>query len=321
MVRLSMHLALFVFLAFDSVSAQETWVTRLTGVTDKIVGVVFSSSKYGWAVASGTTTGERLATTDSGKTWSATSDPSVTGMQAMYFYNPQIAWMVGTNGRIKHTTNAGLIWKAQGSVVVARTLQSVHFANADVGWAAGYSSSEVFRLPIILKTLNGGSTWNVIYSSANIFDSWGVNDIFCYDQNTCWAPGTKRVLRSSNGGTSWSTDATYETFNATFFSTASRGWLVGSNGTIWTSTDGGVSWASHSVFGRTSLNDVFFVDSLNGWAVGQNGRIVRSTDGGLQWTTEASNTTATLNHIFPGRDGSIWIAGENGTLQIGRAHV
>ena len=67
-----------------------------------------------------------------------------------------------------------------------------------------------------------------------------------------------------------------------FFLDDSRGWVVGSKGTVMRTVDGGVHWTASST-GETDLNNVQFIDPELGWAVGEAGRIFRSIDGGATW--------------------------------------
>jgi photosystem II stability/assembly factor-like uncharacterized protein len=289
------------------------WIPRASGTTDNILGVKFSSATDGWAIASASSGGERLTTTDGGLTWASTADTSLYELGAICFVDAQRAWVTGNNARILRTTNAGVSWQLQNTDSNT-ILTSIHFADANTGWAVGYYHAFIFVTPVIYKTQNGGNTWNLIYNPADVFDNWALTDVFCVDQNLVWAVGTQRLLRSTTGAGPWYKDTVNTTFYGVYFVSPSTGWTVGMNGTILKSTDGGISWAQQLFLGSASLMDVYFADSLNGWAAGQSGRIFRTTNGGTQWYMEPGNTTETLEHIFAGADGSIWIAGQNGIL-------
>ena len=73
-------------------------------------------------------------------------------------------------------------------------------------------------------------------------------------------------------------------FNANdlYFISSTRGWIVGQNGTVTRTSDGGESWES-AVIDSVDLNCIYFVDSMNGWAVGENSSVYRSADGGENW--------------------------------------
>lgn len=59
--------------------------------------------------------------------------------------------------------------------------------------------------------------------------------------------------------------------------------IVGDNGIILKTIDGGETWTSQSVNTTSSLKSVFLVDSSNRVAVGDNGTIIKTTNGGKDW--------------------------------------
>ena len=68
-----------------------------------------------------------------------------------------------------------------------------------------------------------------------------------------------------------------------YFLDARRGWVVGDEGKILVTTNGGTTWSKRT--GKTSktLSGVFFTGPDKGWAVGADGRILFSADGDAQW--------------------------------------
>jgi photosystem II stability/assembly factor-like uncharacterized protein len=70
--------------------------------------------------------------------------------------------------------------------------------------------------------------------------------------------------------------------------------VVGQNGTIIRSTDGGANWTKVNSPTTDWWGAISFLDEQIGIVVGQNGTIIRSTDGGANWTKVNSPTTSTL---------------------------
>ena len=64
------------------------------------------------------------------------------------------------------------------------------------------------------------------------------------------------------------------------FTDANNGTAVGYNGTILRTTNGGTNWTSQSSGTTNCLNGVSFTDANNGTAVGGYGTILRTTNGG-----------------------------------------
>jgi len=72
-------------------------------------------------------------------------------------------------------------------------------------------------------------------------------------------------------------------FNDIFSTDSINAWVVGSNGTIIHTTDGGGTWADHSYNTELSLNSVYFTTEQKGFIVGDSGIVLKTTDGGSVW--------------------------------------
>jgi photosystem II stability/assembly factor-like uncharacterized protein len=73
------------------------------------------------------------------------------------------------------------------------------------------------------------------------------------------------------------------------FVDATTGWVVGDNGTILKTADGGVTWTAQISGTSQDLRGVDFADALYGWAVGSGGTVVRTADGGVTWTPQTAS--------------------------------
>jgi photosystem II stability/assembly factor-like uncharacterized protein len=94
-----------------------------------------------------------------------------------------------------------------------------------------------------------------------------------------------------------------------FFTDQNNGWVVGANGTILKTTDGGTNWIPCSSGTNNELHSVFFIDTEIGWSVGLNGTILKSTDGGINWSSYPSGIYNTLYSVFFIDQNNGWIAG------------
>lgn len=79
------------------------------------------------------------------------------------------------------------------------------------------------------------------------------------------------------------------------FVDAQHGWVVGTNGVILATTNGGAAWQSQTSGTTEALQAIDFVDASYGWAVGYKGTILKTTDGGANWTKQTSGVT---NNIY-----------------------
>lgn len=63
-------------------------------------------------------------------------------------------------------------------------------------------------------------------------------------------------------------------------------WVVGSEGSVLVSRDGGSHWQRTVVGGGSELRDVTFADDKHGWTVG-DGVVLATTNGGVSWSRES----------------------------------
>jgi len=131
-----------------------------------------------------------------------------------------------------------------------------------------------------------------------VFSSPAIQNLDMLDENNGWAVSNTAVIRTSDGGTTWH-NATPSGLSGTaassFFLDTTTGWVavIGgdpTSGTLYHTTDGGVTWTSTSVpFGGGSIK---FVDSMHGWeliglSAGMSHEAVaifRTSDGGTTWS-------------------------------------
>jgi photosystem II stability/assembly factor-like uncharacterized protein len=58
------------------------------------------------------------------------------------------------------------------------------------------------------------------------------------------------------------------------------GWVVGEEGTILKTNDGGVNWTPQVSGAPWAHESVHFVNEKVGWIVGKNGTLLKTVDGG-----------------------------------------
>jgi photosystem II stability/assembly factor-like uncharacterized protein len=93
-----------------------------------------------------------------------------------------------------------------------------------------------------------------------------------------------------------------------------KGWAVGEQGLIKTTSDSGNTWTTQTSGITTTLHSVHFATPLKGWAVGAQGKILATTDGGATWTAQASGTTSQLNEIYFISPTEGWTVAGNGMV-------
>ncbi len=177
-----------------------------------------------------------------------------------------------------------------------QTLYQVTFLDSMNGWVSGDSGS-------IYRTRTGGQTWVKQETGLTTI----IQDIFMLDSLHGWAVSPyidqttveTTLLTTRDGGANWLRQLVQgEQFNGLTFLDSLNGWMVGEDGVIYGSTDGGATWAEANYdttyFPRWELWHVKFATSMLGFAIGGRWDIIgvvwRTTDGGQIWA--ATNAAA-----------------------------
>ncbi|MCE2791367.1 MAG: YCF48-related protein [Planctomycetota bacterium] len=281
-------------------------------------------------------------------------------LRDIYFWDGNTGWAVGDCGTILKSSDGGLTWnecqamrsiksqqrmtpemkvlvnlsrQAAGSEAekgveavaspISATLNSVHFIDADRGWAiGGYAVPYVDRTrAVVLKTSDGGATW---IPQANVMAPRIVQARF-QSASSGWAFGDagylfrSGFLTTSDGGLNWTAQN----------DTVRRSWLGGAV------TSGGFAGIDElgrlRVFrgGRVEpavvqqrppqpLQAICMCSDERGFAVGAAGTLLETRDGGSSWSVPAAiAASGPLRHydfrtvVCVGN--RVWFAGNPGT--------
>ncbi|MER0442635.1 YCF48-related protein [Emticicia sp. W12TSBA100-4] len=296
----------------------------------------FQNSLTGWVVSSD---GTIRKTSNGANTFTTQLTPSFatpllasTDFKATSFFNKNNGWLVstsqfgfpnnGTTHTVYKTTNQGLDWVSTSNLTI-KSVNDITFSTLDVGWVVGKNASD---RPLILKTINGGTTWSSNYEPTNI--SGQINKILFINSFAGWAVGSNGLIVKTNTIDPWTiqNSSTTQELKDVFFLNTSFGWVVGNNGTILRTADGGQNWVPRG--GQTTianLNAVYFVNSSLGWATGENGTLLKSTNGGLNWSLinvnwsqiDSSNpllTSPNFKNIYFSTPANGWITTSSGII-------
>ena len=191
-------------------------------------------------------------------------------------------YLVG--GQTQRSTDGGTTWTSPDGL----QLEGVSLVNGSQDTVVA-----VGAIGLIRRSTNAGSTWTTVTSptSANL------NDV-CFSGATGYAVGNNVILKSVNNGATWTllspaSPAPFGTYQSVFFTSATNGVIVGDNGTMYHTTDGGTHWTSLPNAGAT-LNDVQFQSVAAGFTVGFFGKFGKSTDGGATWTFSVIDSQSDL---------------------------
>ena len=107
------------------------------------------------------------------------------------------------------------------------------------------------------------------------------------------------ILRSIDAGVTWKrVPLPLEgKMNGIAFIDAKRGFVVGDDGALLATTDGGQTWAKRAAGTDRHLNDIYFLGQ-EGWIGGGGGTVLHTSDAGATWTAQTTGVTLAINNIF-----------------------
>lgn len=171
-------------------------------------------------------------------------------------------------------------------------LFSITFPTVDTG----YTISET---GVLRKTTNYGNNWN----SLGTFNG---GQVLFSDAQTGFIFGSNEILKSSNGGVSWTNKLTINSsrsITGLYFTDANTGYAASGDWTdsllIFKTIDGGETWNLHSfdLINYGLVYNLFFYNANLGFITNLDGQILRTTDGGLNWTEVYISFGAPVNMI------------------------
>lgn len=307
MVALALTVALGAAASLGAQRSPVTWTTQTSGVTVRLRGVSAVSNDVAWASGAA---GTVLRTTDGGRSWQTRRVPGADGLdfRDVDAISATVAHVLsigpGDASRIYQTEDGGTTWterfrNADGDAFY----DALTFADPRHGAAVSDAVGGRF---VVRLTSDGGRTWTLVPADRlpparegeGAFAASGSN-VAMAGADRLWIGTTKgRVLRSTDGGRSWSVHATpVATGDATgifsiAFRDASHGAVVGGNyqregdavDNVAISADGGVTWTRPSGRGLGGFR------SAVAWLPGAPARLLAVGPAGSDWSNDGGHT-------------------------------
>ena len=227
-----------------------------------------------------------LKTTNGGENWFAIKNGPVGqgySYHGTFFINSLTGWVFGSGNQIYKTTNGGLTFD---STYLLTILNDMHFKDENTGIVVGDGGD-------IFKTTNQGTNWYRINLPPNNYGDF--RKISVISNKYCFVvEDGKRVYKSTNYGDSW--DSIGYVYGADHpyacrFSSVQTGWVGGTYGEIFKSTNGGATWNFQYV-NTTNIGYIWSLGFLNdsiGWAIGGNTKLLFTSTSGATFITHNSN--------------------------------
>lgn len=158
-------------------------------------------------------------------------------------------------------------------------------------WASGYNTT-------LLASIDGGDTW-VPQTSNPSTDN--LRDLYAVDDNVVWGTGWHGTLNMA-----WGMD---------LIAPGSL-WVVGSNGYVAHTSDGGTVWDVQSLpIPTANLYRIDAWDSQTAYATGEIGHVFRTTDGGLNWeNVSVAATNERLDGLRVFSSSHVVVVGDAGVI-------
>ncbi len=157
-------------------------------------------------------------------------------------------------------------------------LRGIYFLNETIGFVCG---GEKNQSGIILKTTDGGSNWQKVYSG-----TLALRDITFVNDSLGFACGDSvLILKTIDGGATWNklplpfTPVHITPFTSIQFTDAEHGYVCGGenweSGLAFRTHDGGINW-DYQAFYSTEITENFFVNDTTGF-LSANGAVYKAT--------------------------------------------
>lgn len=263
-----------------------------------------------------------FSSTDRGATWSALALPptSVTGGDEVQPFSRTRIALRRYDGTRSFTSNAGASWKTiEAGGVLRNPIRALWFFDSREGVA-------IVDFGGVLRTSDGGLNW--------AFDAQATPQVFgesrfqfTTNATVGWmlAPNLGNILRSTDKGRTWLAPVQSIGFKLAgvrdfHFVDETFGWAItafpfAGQGTVFVSTNGGMSWQSlQNTSTMTGMVSLRFADRSHGVAVGTPGVAWITSDGGATWRARPTGSDLAMARVTFA-DAQVAVAvGDGGTI-------
>ncbi len=307
-----LRIAAVIFLLFSHTLTAQQWYNSPV-YHNRNVYSVFPHSRTNIVAAGGNESNDSLQdifkSYTGGMTWDFASNQGGGYIRSMDFSDSLNGLAVGYSGKILKSVDGGASWERVflSGAMNQRNFTTVKYSSAQTVFAFGGRNYTSDTIQTIIKSTDGGETWNSIRDAAG---RW-LKGAHFVDANTVFAVGGRgTILKSIDGGNNWNTvtsPVTDREFNAVYFINSTTGFIAGGNfvqfdtlnsvRTLLKTTDGGDTW--NVVFNEAGgwFTAIDFIDENTGYIVGDGSTLYKTIDGGNNWFSETVTGSAALSNF------------------------
>ncbi len=154
-------------------------------------------------------------------------------------------------------------------------------------------------LPLYGVAINGEAQCYVVGGKGRIFVS--------EDEGKTWSP---RVLRERPGARPFQD---LDLYDVKFAPDGKNGWIIGEQGLIFHTGDGGADWEEQTSGVKANLFRIAVVDARHAHVAGGDGALLSTSDGGRSWTARRLRHISYFDIAFTSVDNG-WTVGEFSTV-------
>jgi photosystem II stability/assembly factor-like uncharacterized protein len=244
--------------------------------------------------------------------WRRTNAPVASSRtDDIWFLDPMVGWAVNSNGSILHTTDGFNTFDVQFQDIPPRGVEPIYFrclafATPTHGWAGTLTAGK------LLFETKDGKTWTQVanlpaLAPSAICGMHAVNDQVVYASGTNFPSREPRMMKTIDGGqtwTAWSMKTRADLLIDCYFTSPSRGWVVGGQTNqqnplrsnvkpvVLLTEDGGQTWVNRvaNIQDQFPLGEwgwkIQFLNDQLGFVALENfsdAAILKTTDGGQTW--------------------------------------
>ena len=254
--------------------------------------------------------GHILLSDDRGQSWRQVASPVSVDLTAVQFPTSTEGWIVGFDGVVLHSTDAGASWtrvldgREIGALMVAhydkvadvrsdpelqKALEDAHifvedgpirpffdvwFRNAREGWLVG-------QFNLILHTSDGGRTWQPWLDRTENPEQYSLHAIQGVGDDVYIVGELGLVLKLTPDGSRFSRVVTpYAGTWFNVFGSASEVYAVGLRGSVWRSSNGGETWGQVTTEVAEGMNAGSSLPDGRALVLAQTGRLLSGTSAG-----------------------------------------
>ena len=240
--------------------------------------------------------------------WFQQNNITPTANAGLLFLNSNTGWVI-TTGNIQKTTNGGLNWFTQHSMINSYKIVSMSSDKSNNIWSLCIDSLNNLNFRVV-KSSNFGNNWNIIFTGIS---NYRTLKIYVVSDSIAWIIGlSKLCLKTTNSGYSWVQKISQgaSELSEISFVNDNTGWLSTSywsfpgnwyDANVYKTTDGGENWINQVHYTSAGIYNVYFINPSTGF-FSSSGSVNRTTNGGINWYSLNFRSGTYCKLYFPTQD-------------------